>query len=884
MNWLRKAKSRLQALFLKIELDTRMDDEMRSHIEMQTQENIEAGMKPEEARYAALRQFGWVESIKETCREQRGVSWLENFVQDVRFGARMLRRNPGFTAVALLTLALGIGANTAIFSVIYGVLFRPLPYRDAQRLVVVWETFQRQATAPAAWPKFLDWREQNHVFDQIAVVGWGMPLTLTGSAEPEQLPGNSVTAGYFRVLGVPAIYGRTFLDEEERPGNDRVVVLTYGLWQRRFNSDPRIIGQSITLDGQSRTIIGVLPPDFRSFGLGSAPATQLFIPLAPEGEGSANRASHGLMVIAKLKPSVSVQQAEVEMNTIADRLARQYPDTDKNWFVKLLPAQEQSVGQLRPTLFVLMGAVGFVLLIACANVANLLLARATARRKEIAIRTALGAGRLRIVRQLLVESTLLALLGGVMGVILALWLVKVLGVIRPESIPAIVQIKLDAGVLIFTVLLSVATGMFFGLAPALHVSRATLTDAIKEGERGTSAGTGGNRARNLFVTAEVAFSLMLLIGAGLMIRSFVRLSQVRPVFNPVNVMAVTISPREAKYPPGEKRSRYFQEILGHVENLPGVEAVGGIQILPMGGGNTAFTVHLVGHPPLPNTPNYRVVTPDYFRAMNIPVVKGRYFTGRDAKESPLVVIINETFARRVFPNQDPLTEQLIVEDDHVMDNQGEHRQIVGIVKDIKQFGLDGEPAPEVYVPYGQSTEPISLTFVLRSSVDPVSLIPAVRRAVWEVNKDQALGQFQALRRVIDASVAPQRFNTLLLTAFGVIALVLAAVGIYGVIGYSVAQRTREIGIRIALGAQKENVLSLVLGQGMRLALMGVFIGVLAALGLTRVMKALLFEVKPTDPLTFGSVSLLLVGITLLACWLPARRATKVDPIVALRCE
>ena len=805
-------------------------------------------------------------------------------MNDLKFAFRQLLKTPGFTAVAVLTLALGIGGNAAIFSVIYGVLVRPLPYKDAERLVVVRETWQKQATTPAAWPKFRDWREQNQVFDQIAVAGWGMPLTLTGAGEPEQLAGNSVTAGYFRVLRVPALYGRTFLDEEEQPGNDRVALLTYGLWQRRFTSDPKIIGQSITLDGKSRTIIGVLPPSFRPFGLGSASLAQLFIPLAPEGEASVNRASHGSMVIAKLKPGVSVEQAETDMNTIADRLARQYPHTDKNWFVKLVSAHEQYVAQLRPTLLVLMGAVGFVLLIACANVANLLLARATGRRKEMAIRAALGAGRLRVVRQLLVESTILALFGGAMGVVLAAWLVQVLGTIRPDSISTVIQIKLDAGVLVFTLLLSVATGILFGLAPALHVSRASFADAIKEGARGASTGAGGSRARSLFVTAEIAFSLMLLIGAGLMIHSFARLSQVRPGFNPANVLAVTISPAESKYPPGEKRTQYFQQILRRIEGLPGVEAAGGIQILPMAGGNTAFTVHVVGDPPLPDVPNYRVVTPDYFRAMGIPLAKGRFFTEGDAKESPLVVLINETFARRSFADRDPLTEQLMVEDDHVNDNRGEHRQIVGIVKDVKQFGLDGQPTPEVYVPYSQSTEPISLTLVLHSSAGPTSLVPAVRRAVWDVDKDQAFGQFQSLQRVVDASVAPQRFNTLLLAAFAVVALALAAVGIYGVMGYSVMQRTHEIGIRIALGAQKRNVLSLVIGQGMKLALIGVCVGVLAALALTHVMKGLLFEVKPTDPLTFTGVSLFLVGVALFACWLPARRATKVDPMEALRYE
>ncbi|HWP42569.1 MAG TPA: ABC transporter permease [Blastocatellia bacterium] len=872
---LNRLRLRLRALFRKGEMERELDEELRFHLEKEVEQNLARGMGPEEARLAALRSFGGVEQVKEESRDVRGVRFLEELGQDLRYGARMLVKNPGFTVVAVIMLALGIGANTAIFSVVNAVLLRPLDYEDPDRLVTVLENnwqkgWTRFAVAPG---NFAAWREQNQVFEQMAAFT-GSSFTLVGEGEPEQLPGTRASANLFALLGVKPALGRDFLPEEDHPGGERVVIVSHRLWQRRFGADPGLVGKPLTLNGQSYTVVGVMPAGF----LFPNPRTELWVPVAFSAGDLGNRGGHDYVAIARLKPGVTLEQAQTEMSAIAARLEEQYPETNAAWGARVTLLVEEVVGDVRPALLALVCAVAFVLLIACANVANLLLARAAARQKEVAIRAALGSSRSRLLRQLLTESVLLSLLGGAFGMLLAAWGVDALVSLGPANIPRLSQVGIDGRVLGFAFLISLATGIIFGLAPALQASQTDLSESLKEGGRSSSAGAGSQRLRRLLVVAEVALALALLVGAGLMIKSFVRLSEVETGFDSQNVLTAQITLPQSRYDDRQQQAAFFRQVLARIEALPGVESVGAASPLPFTG-DRLYSFIVEGHP-TDNVPsaNYYAVSPDYFVTMGIPLLKGRFFTEADMAESPRVAIINETMARRYFPDEDPIGKRMnITNGPEVM------REIVGVVGDVKQYGLDTQSPAQMYEPYLQRPYP-GMTLVVRAASEPAGLIDAVRREVLAVDKEQPIARAQTMEEIIAKSVAPRRFSVILLAAFAAVALTLAAVGIYGVMSYLISQRTHEIGVRMALGAGRRDVLRLVVGQGMRLALLGVGIGLLAAFALTRLMESLLFGVSATDPLTYIVVALLLATSALLACYVPARRATKVDPLLALRYE
>src|SRR6266700_1139557 len=800
----------------------------------------------------------------------------------------MLSKNRGFAAVAVITLALGIGANTAMFSMVHGVLMRPLPFKDPGRLYTLWERnlkmgYEQNAPATANFP---DWRDRNKVFERMAAFDASRTFNLAGSGNPERVDGAAVSPSLFELLGVEPVLGRTFSSGEDQLGQDRVVLLSYGLWQRRFNADRSIVGKSITIDGRSCTVIGVMPPGFQFPGdtgtilnIYTAPPAQLWVPLALPPGAWRQRSAHYLQVVARLRAGVTLSQAQAEMNSIERQLVREYPRDYIGSDVKFISLHAQVVGSFRSVLLVLFGAVAFVLLIGCVNVANLLLARATSRQREVAIRSALGATRLRLIRQLVTESLGLALAGGSLGVLVASWGINLLKLMVPDNFPRKGDIRMDESVLIFTLLASVGTGLIFGLAPAFQASRIHLTQSLKEGERGAD-GLGRNRLRSALVVSEVALALVLLIGTGLMLRSFVRLQDVNPGFAPDHLLTMEISLPEARYP-DPKKAAFFARLLDQVRALPGVQSAGAIGHLPLGGGIESYAMQVEGRPPLPNelaNPDCHVVMPGYFEALKIPLVEGRYFGERDSAQSPRVLIINETLARNVFPNQSPIGKRLR------MGFNNFTGEIIGVVANTKHLALDLAPVEEVYAAYLQAPSWATLALTVRTASNPLVLSRAVRELVLGIDKDQPVSKVRTMDEVMDASVSAPRFRTLLLGLFGLAALFLAAIGIYGVMSYSVSQRTREIGIRMALGAAGPEVIKLVLGQGLALTLAGLGIGLVGALGLTRLLSGMLYEVRPTDPLTFAGVAVLLTAISLLANYIPARRATKVDPMVALRCE
>jgi putative ABC transport system permease protein len=799
----------------------------------------------------------------------------------------MLLKRPGFTVIAILALALGIGANTAIFSVVNGVLLRPLPYEDPDRLVRISEWSQQVPGMSVSYLNLKDWREQNTVFTAIGATRFNS-YNLTGVDEPERLQGRDISANFFDVLGVKPAMGRNFLPEEDRANANPTCILSYGLWQRRFGADPKIIGRVLTLNSESYTVIGVMPKNYR-FGS----PTDVFVPmgLREAGEMLNQRDNHpGIYAYARLKPGVTFEQAEVEMKSIAQRLGQAYPKENAGNSVTLIPLREYFVGDIRPSLLILLGAVGFVLLIACANVANLLLARATSRMREIAIRTALGAGRLRIIRQLLTESVLLALLGAGVGLLLALWGIDVLRTASIDAIPTTAEIKLDTSVFIFTLAVSVLTGVICGLAPALQTSKPDLNEALKEGGRTGTAGAARHRIRNLLVVSEVALSLILLIGSGLLIKSFLRLRETETGFNPDNLLTMQLS-YAAGRDEGRKVANFFAQVEERIKTLPGVESVAistGVPLL--GASETSFAIE--GRPPAepgkrPMTVIY-ITTPDYLRAMGIRLLRGRFFTPQDTQTSPLVAVIDEEFARLHFPNEDPIGKYI----EGSKEENIPHLEIVGVVSHVKNYGLDtpGPVQSELYYAWNQAPDKFlplmadRMSLLIRTSSDPSALTPAVRREVQAIDASQPVFNVNTMEQVLADSLASQRLSMLLLSIFASVALILAAVGIYGVLSYTVVQRTHEIGIRMALGARVQDVFKLVVGQAMTMVLIGIGLGLVGAFAITRVMASLLYGVSATDPLTFGLVSLLLAAIALIACLIPARRATKVDPMVALRYE
>jgi putative ABC transport system permease protein len=800
---------------------------------------------------------------------------------DVRFAVRMLLNNWGVTAVIIVVLGLGIGVNTAIFSVVNAALLRPLPYDDPERLVWLSEDNPQVPQMSISYPNFLDWREQNTVFSGIAATQF-RSLNLTGTDEPERLSGRAVSANFFDLLGVKPALGRSFMADEDRPGAARVCVLSNGLWQRRFGSEKGIVGKQLTLSGESYTVIGVLPESYR-FGT----PTEVFVPIGLRADEMKERGSHpGIYAIARLKPGVTVEAARAEILRIAERISTQFGTPGNS--AALTPLHEYLVSDVRTSLLVLLVAVGFVLAIACANVANILLARASSRRKEIAIRTALGAGRWRIIRQLLTESVLLSLVGGSVGLLLAVWGIDVLRAASADILPTTAVVNLDSKVLLFTLFISLFTGIIFGLAPALGASKADMNETLKEGGRGATSGRRRGMVRSLLVVAEVALSLVLLIGAGLLIKSFLNILNTDPGFDAQNLLTMQLSLKVDKGE-GHKALNFFVQAQERIAALPGVEAVAYSNGLPLTGAtDTSFAIE--GRPkPEPGQGQQTmlyVTSPSYLKAMGIRLIKGRFFTAQDTQSSPRVAVIDEAFARQQFPDQDPIGQRLAGNEDNPS------AEIVGVVTHVKHFGLDSEERikSQLYLSFNQVPDEVlpmlapRMNLVLRTSADPLSLTAAVRREVQALDPNQPVYNITTMEQTLDRSLATQRLSTVLLMMFACVALILAAVGIYGVMSYVVTQRRHEIGIRMALGAQRADVLRMILRQGMWLTACGVVLGLVAAFGLSRLMSSLLFGVSPTDPLTFVLVALALAAVTLVACLVPARRALKIDPMIALRYE
>jgi putative ABC transport system permease protein len=814
--------------------------------------------------------------------------------QDLRYGARMLLKNPGITFVVVLALALGIGANTAIFSVVNAVLLRPLPYEESDRLVFLSETNKAMSEISISYPNFTDWRSQNHVFEKIGVYNLNS-YNLTGTGDAERILTAQASADLFSALRVNAAIGRVFTNDEDKPGGTPVVVLGYGLWQRRFGGQSSILNQTLTFNGKSYTVIGVMPEGFQY-----PSRVEMWVPAGQLSGEWQQRGNHpGLNAVARLKPGVTLEQAQADMANIAVNLERQYPDSNAGNRMKIQPLLEIFVHNVRRALWVLFAAVGFVLLIACANIANLLLARASARQKEMAIRAAMGAGRWRIARQLLTESVLLSLIGGALGLLFTRWGIELILYISPNAIPRSREIGLDWRVLAFTIGVAFLTGILFGLVPALQAGVVDVNETLKETGRGA---TRRHWLRSSLVVVEVATTLVLLIGAGLMIRSFHRLQSVDPGFSYEHLTSFTISLPQKKYSTVDQRAQFFKRLLENVRGLPGVEASGAASGLPLGNNSWQSPFTVVGHPVSQSnqTPTMTalLVTPDYFRAMDIPLKRGRYFNdhddraflaGRDLSklsedERRMVgvnaIIIDEEFARRYWPNEDALGKQVKLS----TDERAPALTVVGIVGRVKMEGLSQDSnRVQGYLPFAQLAFS-GMTVIVKASGDPNQLMTSVRRQVADIDPEQPIYNVRTMDEIRAQSVAPERLNLTLLSIFAGIALLLAVVGIYGVMSYTVTQRTHEIGIRMAIGAQPRDVFKMVIGQGMTLALIGVALGLVSAFGLTRLMATMLFGIEPTDPATFGSIALLLTGVALVACYIPGRRATKVDPVVSLRYE
>ena len=808
---------------------------------------------------------------------------MNNLIQDLRYGLRTLWQRPGFTVVAAFTLALGIGANTALFSVVNGVLLRPLPYPDADRVVMLWEANQKVRSNFVSYQNFNDWRKQSQSFEYMSAhTGkWGGPETVIGGNEPVRAYVVSVFRDFFNVLGVAPVAGRTFAPEEFNYGTAPVAVVSYGFWQRSLGADPKLTDHNLTIEGLRFQVIGVMPQSFNF-----PQDTDVWVSREQLFTDSSVRSSHNFAGIARLKPGVTLEQAQAEMSTIARRIVEQDASDKAHNDVAVITVKDQLTGSIRPGLLILLAAVGLVLLIACANVANLQLARAISRRKEFAIRTALGASSLRVVRQLLTESLLLALLGGGLGLLLAYQLVSALIALQPTTIPRLDSIAIDGRTLVFTLGISLLTSLLFGLAPALRSSRPDLNDALKESSRGTS-GTS-SLLRNGLVMTEIALTLVLLIGAGLLLKSFWRVLQVDPGFNPEHVTTMEVSLPASEYPDSTRKISFYRQLFERTRALPGVQSAGMINNLPLGGIDLNAQIPIAGRPEERwGYGSFRVASPDYFKAMNIPLLKGRYFSEQDNETAETVTVISQIIADTTFKGEDPLGQRIISTNDLATREEANHPEhwpkIIGVVGDVKHFGLERKSAGTMYVSYAQRPGRISdMTMVVRTAGEASSPAAAMRETVKALDKNLPVKLRKWTRSF--PIYGGRRYNVILLGLFAALALLLAAIGIYGVISYAVSQSTREIGIRIALGAQKVDVLKLVLAQGMVLALVGVVLGAAGSFALTRWMQTLLYGVTATDPIVFAGVSVLLLLVALIACYVPARRALKVDPISALRSE
>jgi putative ABC transport system permease protein len=798
---------------------------------------------------------------------------------DIRHGARLLLRTPGFSAVAVATLAIGIGANTAIFSVVNTLLIQRLPYAEADRLAIVWEhNLPRDRKNNVVSPgNFIHWREMNHVFADIAAVGMTFNVTLTGHGEPVELPFQYVSASFFPIVGVQPQAGRWFSNEEDRPGS-RVAVISDRLWRTRLGSDPEVLNKAITLQSQSYSVVGVMPPGFSFLDK----TVDLWLPVGLPAEARTPR-GRWMMTVARLAPGVSFAQAQQDMSRVAAELTKLFPDFNTGWTARVVPLREQLTGDIRPALFVMLGAVAFVLLIACANVANLLLARATSRQRELAVRAALGAGRARLVRQLLAESIVLATAGGLAGLAIAWWGLRVLRAVVAQQVPIqrLEAVGIDGTVLAFTALASLVSGLVFGLVPAFTAAGRRLNDSLKEGGR-TGSGVRGKRARSAFVVVEIALALVLLVGAGLLVRSFIRLMDVDAGFETARTVTMRVSLPGARYPRPELRGQFFQRLFEQIDRIPGVQASGAVSFLPLIGLGSATGYEVVGQPipPLGQEPvtDVRVITNQYFKSMGIPLLRGRLFDDRSASDAQNKVIVNETLARKHWPNEDAIGKRI-----KISWNDDREDEIVGIVGDVRHSGLDADVRSTIYWPYARNAYG-GMALTIRTTGDTASVVSAIRKIVNQQDPDLALADITTMDEVVSRSVAQRRLMMVMLGIFAGAALLLSAVGIYGVIAYGVTQRTQEIGIRLALGAQRSDVLRMIVGQAAWLSLAGIAIGAAGAFALTRLMADLLFHVKPFDPVTFAAVAAILGLVALLAGYVPGRRATRVDPVVALRAE
>ncbi|MEN3370642.1 MAG: hypothetical protein V7609_2785 [Verrucomicrobiota bacterium] len=888
-------RKRLAGLSLSPTREAEIVEELSQHLEDEYEQSLSRGASEGEAQETMLQDLAGNDLLASALKrvERRAqqnpvvmgtegkTNMLGDLWQDLRYAARMLARAPSFTAIAVLALALGIGANTAIFSVVNKVLLQPLPFKNPNELVIIWENathlgFPKNTPSAA---NFLDWREQSTLFTGMVAMA-PKDFNLTGVGEPERLDGRRVSATTFDLLGVRPRLGRGFLPEEDKPGT-KVVILSDGLWQRRFGADPQIVGQSLNLNGESYSVVGVMPPGIDLPGFLNW-KDQLWVPIAFSSEEAQSRGNHYLEVMARMKPGVTLKQARVEMETIAGRLAQQYPEENLRISTVMNPVHEELVGDIKPALLVLLGAVGFVLLIACANVANLLLARAAVRQKEIALRLALGASRSRLTRQFLTESVLLAILGGAVGLMFAFAGLRILTTFIPNTISQAESIGIDGKVLAFTALVAIVTGLIFGLAPAAQASNFSLNETLKEGGRDASGGSKGVRLRGLLVIAEVAVSFVLLIGAGLLISSFLHLRNLDPGFRADHLLTAKIDLPELKYPDREHRIPFFDDVIRRVSALPGVQSAAIAGNLPLTYNGDSMYIGVEGIPdPPPDQQRdviYRAIGPGYFNTMGIALLRGRDFTEKDTTETGYTVVVSEKMAKHFWPGQDPIGKRL---KPGSTTSDLPWREVIGVVKDVRQNDFVADPKLQMYMSYRQLKFLAPNALVVRTSIDPMSLAVPLRNAVWAIDKDQPVSNIRSMKDIVSAAVARQRFSTMLLGIFATLALVLAAVGIYGVMSYSVAQRTREIGIRVALGAQRSDVLRLTVGQGFKLVLIGVGLGLASAFILTRVMASLLFGVSATDPITFVTISLILMGVALVASYIPALRATKVDPMVAL---
>jgi predicted permease len=886
MTRLRTFLSRLWALLRSRRMDRDLDDEIAGHLAEAEEEYIQQGLSPEDAHWAALRSFGGITQTREIHRQIRSFMWLDDLRQDLRYALRTLRRSPGFTMLVVFTLALGIGANATIFSVVDAVLLEPLPYADPARLVAVKETRPLaggttglRVNVPVSPASFFEWRKQAPSLEQVAALVT-LDVIYTGGSAPEQIGAARVSANFLPMLGVAPMLGRNFQSADERPNAADVVLLGHGFWQRKFAGNPSAIGQALTLDDRPFTIIGVMPPSFggaASAGLTRNAARELWLPLTLV-EAGASRAANYLDVYARLKPGAPLTTAQAEVDAIMQRLQQEYPDTNAGRGGKVQSLTEAIYGDVRSTLWLLLGAVVLVLLIACSNVANLLFARASLRSAETAMRAALGASRRRLIQQFFTESVVLTCAGCAAGLMLAWASLQTSMSILPPNVPRMDGVAIDRRVLAFTLLISLLTGMTFGLAPAWQGAQTDLNATLKAASRGSSGGIGRTRTRNALVVIQVALSLVLLMGAGLLLKSFVALRGVDPGFDPRNVISLRVTLSRENYGTSEKQSAYYERLLTEVKSIPGVDSAAVVYPVPFASFISNQSFRVPGRPVDPAeqlSAQYNIVSPDYFRALRIRITQGRTFTERDRIGSPPVAIVNETLAQRMWPGENPLGKRLGLGRDE--------SEVVGVFADIKQRQLDSEPRLQICVPVLQ--QPLRTLFLAaRGSSEATMLLPAIRQRMAALDAALPLSDIALLEDRVAGSIRRQRFAMLLLAIFAGTALALAVVGLYGVMSYLVAQRTREFGLRMALGADLRDMLKLIVGQGMKLVLAGLVLGVAGALALTKVLAGMLFNVRASDPVTFVAVCTLLAAVAAMACYLPARRAAKVDPMVALRAE